>query len=571
MKLFFRYLKKYRHLSILAPLFKMAEAALELMVPVVVKNVIDNGIALSDTGYIIKNVVILAALAFAGLVFSITAQYFSAKAAVGFSSDLRADLFGHITRLSFSQLDSSGPSALITRLTSDISLAQNAVNLTLRLLLRSPFVVFGAVIMAFTVDSRCALVFAGAVPMLGAVIFAVMFVTMPLYKKVQGKLDAVLKGVRENLSGVRVLRAFSKENEEISRFEGASETLYRASLFAGKISSALNPATYVILNAAVIALIYIGALRVDKGVMTQGAVVALYNYTLQILVELLKLANLIITISKGIAGANRIGSVFAGKPDMKHPEHGEKPDFSAPAVEFRDVCLRYAENSDDSLTNASFKAEKGGTLGVIGATGSGKSSLIDLIPRFYDVSSGSVSVFGRDVRSYSAETLGELVSVVPQKAVLFSGTVRDNLLMGGENADDDELANALKIAQAYDFVFNKDGLGTVIEQGGRNLSGGQKQRLTIARALVKKAPILILDDSFSALDAATGRMLRDALAGLSYRPLVITVSQRVSCVKDCDNILVLEDGKITAAGKHGELLINSPAYKFINDTERGAK
>ena len=556
-------------MSVLAPLFKMAEALLELLVPVVVKNIIDIGLPASDSRYIIKSAGVLAVYALMGLIFSITAQYFSAKAAVGFASDLRVDLFGHISTLSYSQLDKTGTAALITRLTSDINLAQNAVNLTLRLLLRSPFVVFGAVIMAFTVDARSALVFAGAVPLLGIIIFAVMLVTMPLYKRVQDKLDLVLRGVRENLNGVRVLRAFSKEKEEISRFEGVSKELYGASLFAGNISSVLNPVTYVLLNAAVILLIYIGALRVNSGAMTQGAVVALYNYTLQILVELLKLANLIISVSRGIAGAKRIETVFAEKPDMTYPENGASPDYSLPAVEFKNVCLRYGENSDDSLSDISFTAEKGKKIGIIGATGSGKSSVISLIPRFYDSTGGRVFVFGRDVKEYSHKTLNELISVVPQKAVLFSGTVRDNILMGNENASDEEINSALKSARAFDFINEKGGLDAAADQGGRNFSGGQKQRITVARALIKKAPILILDDSFSALDAVTEKNMREELFALDYDPLIIIVSQRTAGVRHCDNILVFEDGKITASGTHSELLETSPAYAFINKTEKG--
>jgi len=569
MKIFFRYLKKYRLISVLAPLFKMAEALLELLVPIVVKRIIDIGIAAGDRGYIAKNAVILAVLALTGLVFSITAQYFSARAAVGFSSDLRADLFKHISSLSYSQLDKTGSSALLTRLTSDVNLSQNAVNLTLRLLLRSPFVVFGAVIMAFTVDAPAALVFAGAVPALGAIILAVMLVTMPLYKKVQERLDAVVKSVRENLSGVRVLRAFSKEKEEEALFEQNVGALYKSSVFAGKISSALNPATYVLLNAAVIALIYIGAVRVNSGSMTQGAVVALYNYTLQILVELIKLANLIVSVSRGIAGAGRIEAVFAEKPGMAYPEKGAIPDFSAPAVEFNNVFLRYGDNSDDSLSAVTFTANSGEELGIIGATGSGKSSVVNLIPRFYDAVSGSVKVFGNDVKDYSRDTLEGLVSVVPQKAVLFSGTVRDNILMGRKNALDGEIISALKTAQAEEFVFAKQGLDTVIEQGGRNLSGGQKQRLTLARALIKNAPILILDDSYSALDASTERNMRNALKNLENAPLIITVSQRTSGVKHCSNILVLEDGRITGSGTHSSLLKTSSAYSFTAKTEKG--
>ena len=568
MRLMIRYLKKYRLISILAPLFKMAEALLELFVPVVVKNVIDVGIAGKDTSYIVKCAALLVLLALVGLAFSITAQYFSARAAVGFSADLREDLFRHVSGFSYSKIDRMGASALLTRLTSDTDLAQNGVNLTLRLLLRSPFVVFGAVIMSFTVDAKSALISAGAVPVLGLVIVGVMLFTMPLYKRVQEKLDGVLGHTRENLSGVRVIRAFSKEQAQIGGFAEKTGALFSVSFFAGKISSLLNPVTYILINFATILLIYTGALRVDRGLLTQGAVVALYNYMAQILVELIKLVNLVVTVSRALAGAKRIESVLAEQTDMAYPAAGAQPDFTAPAVEFVNADLRYGENADLSLRGVSFTA-RGGSLGVIGATGAGKSSLIDLIPRFYDVSAGEVRLFGHNVKAYSAETLQRLVAVVPQKAVLFSGTLRDNLKWGDPNASDEALWSALEKAQALDFVTAKgEGLDLMIEQGGRNLSGGQRQRLTVARALVKNAPILILDDSYSALDTATEKAMRAALQNTGAR-LIITVSQRTGSVAGCDRILVLEDGALTAAGTHASLLEESPAYAFIHSCEEG--
>ena len=568
MKLMLQYLKKYRLISVLAPLFKMAEALLELLVPLVVKNIIDTGIAQGDTGYIARCAGLLALLALAGLAFSVTAQYFSARAAVGFSADLRADLFRHVTGFSYAKIDRMGASALLTRLTSDTDLAQNGVNLTLRLLLRSPFVVFGAVIMSFTVDAKSAAVSAVAVPVIGAVIAAVMLAAMPLYKRVQEKLDGVLGAVRENLSGVRVIRAFSKEQSQTAEFEKKTGALFSVSFFAGKISSLLNPATYILINLATVLLIWTGALRVNAGALTQGAVVALYNYMAQILVELIKLVNLAVTVSRALAGAKRIEAVLAEQTDMTYPEIGAQPDFAAPALAFENVSLCYGDNADRSLSDLGF-AVSGGSLGVIGATGSGKTSLVNLIPRFYDVSAGSVRLFGHNVKEYSAETLQELVAVVPQKAVLFSGTLRENLKWGCADASDEELMAALAAAQALDFVLAKgEGLDLRIEQGGRNLSGGQKQRLTIARALVKKAPILILDDSYSALDAATEKAMRTALRDTGAR-LTVTVSQRTGSVANCDEILVLEDGALTARGDHETLLRGSPAYAFIAKCEEG--
>lgn len=565
-------MKKYRRESILAPLFKMLEAGFELFVPLVIKSIIDVGIAGGDKRYIVSRILILVLLAFVGLIAAISAQYFAAKAAVGVAADLRQDLFSHVSALSYKELDDIGTPALITRLTSDVNSVQNGVNLTLRLLLRSPFVVFGAVIMAFTVDTGTALIFTGTVPVLAVVIFAVMLITTPLYRKAQSRLDKVVSSVRENLSGVRVLRAFGKEAEEKKKFSERADALFRDSYFAGKVSSLLNPVTYVLINTAIIILIYVGALRVDSGAISRGAVVAQYNYMSQILVELIKLANLVISISRALASAKRIETVFEEKSSLSYPEEGETADFTAPAVEFKSVSLCYSEDAEEALSDISFSVRPGEKIGIIGATGAGKTSLVSLVPRFYDVTGGQVLLFGKDVRAYSKQTLSDLVSVVPQKAVLFSGSIRDNLRWGKKDATDEELYEALNVSQALNIVKQKEnGLEEKIEQGGRNLSGGQRQRLTIARALLKKAPVLILDDSAAALDAETARRLTRALSNLSYAPAVITVSQRTGPVSHCDKIIVLEDGKLTASGTHEELLKNNSTYRFIYDCETGVR
>ena len=559
-----KFFKGYRRDSALAPLFKMLEAALELFVPLVVKRIVDEGIPSGDLRQILQSCLLLAGIALVGLAFSVTAQFFAARSAVGFAAGLRAALFAHVNALSYPEIDRLGASTLITRLTNDVNQVQNGVNLFLRLLLRSPFVVFGAVIMAFTVDPPTATVFAWAVPLLAVAVFGFLLGTMPLYKAVQKKLDRVLGAVRENLKGVRVLRAFAKEDEEIRRFSAETEDLARANLKAGRISALMNPVTYVILNFAIVLLIWKGALRVNDGLMSRGAVVALYNYMSQILVELVKLANLIITLSRAAASAKRIGATFELTPSVSFPETGAQPDFSAPAAEFRNVSLRYGENSENSLNDVSFSAEKGSRLGIIGSTGSGKSSVVNLIPRFYDATAGEVRVFGRNVREYDAPTLSKLISVAPQKAVLFAGTLRDNLKWGNPDADDAELMRAIRCAQAEDILQKKpEGLDAQIEQGGANLSGGQRQRLTIARALLKRAPILILDDAASALDFATEKRLRAALEALPERPLVISVSQRATAVMRCDRILVLEDGALSGAGDHETLLQTDPVYREI--------
>lgn len=570
LKKLFVYLKNYKLETVLAPLFKMFEALLELFVPLVVKKIIDVGIMNSDGTYILKMCVLLAFIAFVGLAFSITAQYFSAKAAVGFSSELRYALFSHTGTLSYSEIDTLGTSKLITRMTSDVNQVQNGINLTLRLLLRSPFVVFGAMIMAFTVDSTSALTFVGTIPALSVVVFAIMLGTVPLYKAVQKHLDGILLKTRSSLTGVRVLRAFTTEKRDIEAFREKNLSLLLSQQKAARFSALLNPLTYVIINVAVIILIYTGALRVEAGIITQGAVVALYNYMSQILVELIKLANLIITITKAFAGGNRISEIFETKPSVSYPENGEEPDFGAPAVEFRNVSFTYKNAGAKSLDSVSFSVNKGEKIGIIGSTGSGKSTLINLIPRFYDATEGEIYLFGKKIDSYSKDTLGRLISVVAQRAVLFSGTIRENLLWGKKDATEEEISAAVKTAQAEDIILSKSmGLDEMVEEGGKNFSGGQKQRLTIARALIKNAPVLILDDSSSALDFATDLRLRQALSELPDSPTVFIVSQRTSSVMNCDKILVMEDGEIEAVGTHGELLKKSAVYKEIHSSLTG--
>ena len=559
-----KYLRGQRTQALLAPFFKMLEATLELLVPLVVRDIIDRGVGAADLPFILRRSVLLVVFALVGLGFSLTAQYFSAGAAVGVSSRLRSDLFAHINAFSYSQIDAVGVSALITRLTGDVNQIQNGVNLTLRLLLRSPFVVFGAVAMAFTVDARTALVFAAAVPLLTLAVVGVMRASMPLYKTAQQRLDGVLRAVREHLNGARVLRAFGKEPEELRAFKEKNDALTQANRRAGRVSALTNPLTYVILNLAVAALIWRGALRVDAGAITRGDVVALYNYMSQILVELIKLANLVVTVSRALTSARRVENVFRTETGLPCPATGAEPDFSAPAVEFKNVSLCYAGNAGNSLAHVSFAANKGERIGVIGSTGAGKSTLAQLIPRFYDATGGEVRVFGHDVKDYAPETLAALVAFVPQKAVLFSGTVRDNLRWGDPDATDGMLLSAVETAQAADVLARKTGgLDAAVEQGGKNYSGGQRQRLTIARALVKNAPILILDDAASALDFATERRLREALRDLPARPLVITVSQRASSVAACDRILVLEDGRVSAIGDHETLLQKNEVYAEI--------
>lgn len=569
MKKLLSFMNGYRKEAVMAPLFKMLEALLELFVPVIVKKIIDIGIATSDTSYILKMCVILFLLALVGFLFSITAQYFSAKVAVGASTRLRYSLFEHIGTLSYPDIDTLGTSGLITRMTSDVNQVQNGINLTLRLLLRSPFVVFGAMVMAFTVDKVSAVTFVVTIPALSVVVFAIMLTSMPLYKIVQKRLDEVLLSTRSALNGVRVIRAFGREQEQVKEFEKTNTELNFASRKAGRISALLNPLTYVLVNMAVIVLIYIGALRVDSGIITKGSVVALYNYMSQILVELVKLANLIVNISKAVASSKRIAAVFETKPSITYPENGAKPNLSSDtAVSFKNVSFTYPSSSAPAVTDISFSVKKGERIGIIGATGSGKTAVINLIPRFYDPDSGEIFLFGRNVKEYSSDTLNRLVAVVPQKAVLFNGTVRDNLLWGNSGASDEDLYEALETAQGLDIIASKkDGINEMLSEGGKNLSGGQKQRLTIARALVKKAPVLILDDSSSALDMATDRNLRKALSNLPYSPTVFIVSQRISSVIDCDKIIVMDDGSIAGIGTNDELLAKCDTYKEIYLTQ----
>lgn len=573
MKTLLAYLKGYKKESILAPLFKMLEASFELFVPLVMAAIIDVGIANQDKPYIVKMCFVLIALGIIGLVCSITAQYFAAKAATGVGTGIRHGLFEHIQKFTFTEMDQLGTSTLITRMTSDINQIQSGVNLVLRLFLRSPFIVFGAMIMAFTVDVKAALVFVVTIPLLSLIVFGIMLVTMPMYKKVQADLDQVLLATRENLTGARVIRAFNKEEDETKRFENANQILTDAQKYVGRISGMMNPLTYIIVNGAIIALIYVGAVRVDIGDLTQGQVVALINYMSQILVELVKLANLIISVTKAAACLNRVESVLAVKPDMNEGDVRWKSNsFEAdrdlknkiPVVEFSHVSLTYKGTSDTSLSDINFCAEKGQTIGIIGGTGSGKSSLVNLIPRFYDATDGTVKINGRDIKEYQTENLREHIGVVLQKAVLFKGSIADNLRWGKEDATEQEMYEALDISQAREFVDTKQGgLEFQIEQGGRNLSGGQKQRMTIARALVRKPEILILDDSASALDFATDAALRKSIKEMKNQPTVFIVSQRAASIQYADQIIVLDDGAMAGIGTHEELLKDCPVYQEI--------
>lgn len=573
MKTLLAYLKGYKKESILAPLFKMLEASFELFVPLVMAAIIDVGIANQDKPYIVKMCFVLIALGIIGLVCSITAQYFAAKAATGVGTGIRHGLFEHIQKFTFTEMDQLGTSTLITRMTSDINQIQSGVNLVLRLFLRSPFIVFGAMIMAFTVDVKAALVFVVTIPLLSLIVFGIMLVTMPMYKKVQADLDQVLLATRENLTGARVIRAFNKEEDETKRFENANQILTDAQKYVGRISGMMNPLTYIIVNGAIIALIYVGAVRVDIGDLTQGQVVALINYMSQILVELVKLANLIISVTKAAACLNRVESVLAVKPDMNEGDVRWKSNSSEadrdlknkiPVVEFSHVSLTYKGTSDTSLSDINFCAEKGQTIGIIGGTGSGKSSLVNLIPRFYDATDGTVKINGRDIKEYQTENLREHIGVVLQKAVLFKGSIADNLRWGKEDATEQEMYEALDISQAREFVDTKQGgLEFQIEQGGRNLSGGQKQRMTIARALVRKPEILILDDSASALDFATDAALRKSIKEMKNQPTVFIVSQRAASIQYADQIIVLDDGAMSGIGTHEELLKDCPVYQEI--------
>lgn len=562
-----KYLKKYKIESILAPFFKLIEVAFELIVPLIVSTIIDIGIENGDKIYIIKRCLLLGLFGILGLCSTLVAQYFSAKASVGFASDIRHALFKHIGKLSYSQLDSLGAPTLITRLTGDINQVQTGTNLTLRLVLRSPFVVFGAVIMAFTVDAKSSLVFVVAVPALAAVVFAIMLVCIPMYRKVQQKLDGLLIKTRENLLGTRVVRAFCKEEEEIADFDAKNSALTEMQTAVGRISAFMNPATFVLINLAIIALIYVGAIRVDSGAISRGAVVALYNYMSQILVELIKLANLIISVTKAIACGNRIQSVLDIEPGTVPGTVTDGNENSKYSVEFDKACLSY-NGSEESLHNIDLKIKRGSSIGVIGSTGSGKTSLVNLIPRFYDVTGGYVLVDGVDVRDYDTKALRSKIGVASQKKALFAGTVRDNIRFGKQDATDEEIWQALETAQAKQMIEDKSGqLDFVLEQEGKNLSGGQRQRMTIARAIVRKPEVLILDDAASALDYATGAALNKALRNTDFAPTVITVSQRVAAIRNADTIVVLDEGEIVGVGTNDELLRSCEVYKEIFDSQ----
>lgn len=580
MKKLLVYLKDYKKESIFAPLFKMLEATFELIVPLVVTAIIDVGIANRDNGYILKMCLVMVALGLIGLACSVTAQYFAAKAAVGFGTKVRHQLFSHIQTFSFSEIDKAGTATLITRMTSDINQVQSGVNMVLRLFLRSPFIVFGAMIMAFTIDVKAALVFVVAIPLLSVVVFGIMAATIPLYRKVQERLDKVLGITRENLTGVRVIRAFHKEEEEKSRFEESLEALTGMQNHVGRISAFMNPVTYIIINGGIIALLYVGAFQVDNGVLTQGQVVALVNYMSQILVELIKLANLIITVTKAVACGNRIESILEMESSMPVENSGKKEAEAASwtntaeqsdseyMVEFSHVGLTYQDAGAESLTDIDFKVKKGETIGIIGGTGCGKTSLVHLIPRFYDATAGEVKINGQNVKDYPLEELRQMVGIVMQKAVLFHGTIRENLCWGKVDATDEELYQALETAQAKEVVEGKEGkLDAPVDQGGKNFSGGQRQRLTIARALVRKPQILILDDSASALDYATDARLRKAIREMEGSPTVFIVSQRTSSIQHADKIIVLDDGEITGIGTHDQLLESCEVYREIYDSQ----
>ena len=571
MKKLASYLKRYTKESILAPLFKLLEVVFDLMVPLVVARMINIGVAGNDRGYMVRCFLILILMALLGLAASITAQFFAAKASTGFAADLRQAVFDHIQGFSFTELDTLGADTMITRLTDDINQVQTGVNMGLRLLLRSPFVVFGAMIMAFTIDVSCAWVFAVVIPVLFVAVFAIMLSSIPLYRKAQSALDRVTCLTRENLTGVRVIRAFCREDHSVREFDESSQALTKLNEFVGRISALLNPLTYVLINLAIVALLYVGSIEINVGGMASGDVIALVNYMNQILVELVKLANLIVQISKALACAGRVQAVLDTKPGMTFPAKllGEVPaDKTGDAVRFDHVGLTYAGAGAPSLTDISFTAKKGQTIGVIGGTGSGKSSLVNLIPRFYDATEGSVEIFGRPVASYPRDALRGRVAVVMQKAQLFGGTIRSNLLWGNKDATDADLWAALETAQAADFVRAKPlGLDEPVEQGGRNLSGGQKQRLTIARALVGKPDILILDDSASALDYATDAALRKALAALPGALTVFIVSQRAASLQHADQILVLDDGHLVGIGTHSALRSSCPVYEEIYESQ----
>lgn len=570
MKKLLIYLKAYRKEACLAPIFKMLEAVFELFVPLVIKGIIDYGIAAEDRAYCLRMGLLLLLLAVIGLAMATTAQWFSAKAAAGFAAKIKQVLMEHIQKLSYTELDTIGTSTLITRMTSDVNQVQTGTNLVLRLFMRSPFIVFGSMIMAFTIDFKAAMIFVITIPLLSVVVFGIMLSSIPLYKKVQSQLDHVLGITRENLTGVRVIRAFNKEEEEISHFKAENEQFTRLQTFVGKISALMNPLTFVIVNSAILVLVWTGAWRVEGGILTQGAVVALVNYMSQILVELIKLADLIINITKAVACGNRIQKVLEVEPSMENgsKECVEEKNTQENAVDFNHVSLTYSGAGAPSLTDIDLHVKTGQTIGIIGGTGSGKTSVVNLIPRFYDATQGNVLVFGKPVKDQDMESLRSQIAVVPQKAVLFAGTIRENMKWGKEDATDEEIMEALTIAQAAEVVQKKEGgLDAFVEQGGKNLSGGQRQRLTIARALVRKPRILILDDSASALDFATDAALRKAIREMKNAPTVFIVSQRTSSIRFADQILVLDDGKSVGVGTHDELLKTCSVYKEIYDSQ----
>ena len=570
MKKLLIYLKAYRKEACLAPIFKMLEAVFELFVPLVIKGIIDYGIAAEDRAYCLRMGLLLLLLAVIGLAMATTAQWFSARAAAGFAAKIKQVLMEHIQKLSYTELDTIGTSTLITRMTSDVNQVQTGTNLVLRLFMRSPFIVFGSMIMAFTIDFKAAMIFVITIPLLSVVVFGIMLSSIPLYKKVQSQLDRVLGITRENLTGVRVIRAFNKEEEEISHFKTENEQFTRLQTFVGKISALMNPLTFVIVNSAILVLVWTGAWRVEGGILTQGAVVALVNYMSQILVELIKLADLIINITKAVACGNRIQKVLEVEPSMENgsKECSEEKRTPANAVDFNHVSLTYSGAGAPSLTDIDLHVKTGQTIGIIGGTGSGKTSVVNLIPRFYDATQGNVLVFGKPVKEQDMESLRSQIAVVPQKAVLFAGTIRENMKWGKEDATDEEIMEALTIAQAAEVVQKKEGgLDAFVEQGGKNLSGGQRQRLTIARALVRKPRILILDDSASALDFATDAALRKAIREMKNAPTVFIVSQRTSSIRFADQILVLDDGKSVGVGTHDELLTTCSVYKEIYDSQ----
>lgn len=570
MKKLLIYLKAYRKEACLAPIFKMLEAVFELFVPLVIKGIIDYGIAAEDRAYCLRMGLLLLLLAVIGLAMATTAQWFSARAAAGFAAKIKQVLMEHIQKLSYTELDTIGTSTLITRMTSDVNQVQTGTNLVLRLFMRSPFIVFGSMIMAFTIDFKAAMIFVITIPLLSVVVFGIMLSSIPLYKKVQSQLDRVLGITRENLTGVRVIRAFNKEEEEISHFKAENEQFTRLQTFVGKISALMNPLTFVIVNSAILVLVWTGAWRVEGGILTQGAVVALVNYMSQILVELIKLADLIINITKAVACGNRIQKVLEVEPSMENgsKECVEEKNTQENAVDFNHVSLTYAGAGAPSLTDIDLHVKTGQTIGIIGGTGSGKTSVVNLIPRFYDATQGNVLVFGKPVKEQDMESLRSQIAIVPQKAVLFAGTIRENMKWGKEDATDEEIMEALTIAQAAEVVQKKEGgLDAFVEQGGKNLSGGQRQRLTIARALVRKPRILILDDSASALDFATDAALRKAIREMKNAPTVFIVSQRTSSIRFADQILVLDDGKSVGVGTHDELLKTCSVYKEIYDSQ----